>query len=531
MALVVGIAIMALLWYTASRSSEANRPQSGGIYVEGVAGAPSRINPIFSSFNAVDSDLTALIFSGLTRLGLDGEVLPDLAESWDISADRLTYTFHLRGGVSWHDGEPFTADDVIFTIEALQDADYRGEPSLADLFRSLSAVKVDDLTVEVTLAQPFAPFLAYASVGILPAHLLSGLSAGDLYNAPFNQRPVGTGPFRLTDLSSERAILESYSTYHLGEPYLRRLELRFYADESRLLRALREGELRGAFFRSPLNTADRLDLENEEQWQVLKPPSSAYTILYLNNDSPFFADKRVRQALAYATDRYDIITKLLEDQAVRADSPIPAGTWAYYPALDRYGFDPAQAARLLDEAGWLLNPTGVREKDGQEMRFTLVTNEEEERIAVAEEMARSWSQVGVQATVSTQRATNLLRDTLMPRKFEAALYGFDSGLDPDPYPTWHSTQIEGGKGNLAGFVNANADSVLEEARQESDSQRRTALYREFQEVFAQELPSLPLFHRTFTYVVDKRLQGVEVGVLFDSGSRFSLVRQWHLEGK
>jgi peptide/nickel transport system substrate-binding protein len=150
---------------------------------------------------------------------------------------------------------------------------------------------------------------------------------------------------------------------------------------------------------------------------------------------------------------------------------------------------------------------------------------------VAEEMARSWSQVGVQATVSTQRATNLLRDTLMPRQFEAALYGFDSGLDPDPYPTWHSTQIEGGKGNLAGFVNAHADSVLEEARQESDSQRRTALYREFQEVFAQELPSLPLFHRTFTYVVDKRLQGVEVGVLFDSGSRFSLVRQWHLEGK
>lgn len=531
MALVAGIAIMALLWYTASRSSETVHPQSGGAYVEGAAGAPSRINPIFSSFNAVDSDLTALIFSGLTRLGLDGEVLPDLAENWEVSADRLTYTFHLRSGVSWHDGEPFTADDVIFTIEALQDADYRGEPSLADLFRSLSAVKVDDLTVEVTLAQPFAPFLAYASVGILPAHLLSGLSAGDLYNAPFNQRPVGTGPFRLADLTPERALLESYSAYHLGEPYLRRLELRFYADESRLLRALREGELRGAFFRSPLNTADRLDLENEVQWQVLKPPSSAYTILYLNNDSSFFADKRVRQALAYATDRDEIIAKLLDDQAVRADSPIPAGTWAYFPALDRYGFDPAQAARLLDEAGWLLNPTGVREKDGQEMRFTLVTNEEGARIAVAEEMARSWSQVGVQATVHTQRATNLLRDTLMPRKFEAALYGFDSGLDPDPYPTWHSTQIGGERGNLAGFVNAHADSVLEEARQESDPQRRTALYREFQEVFAQELPSVPLFHRTFIYVVDKRLQGVEVGVLFDSGSRFSLVRRWHLEGK
>jgi peptide/nickel transport system substrate-binding protein len=531
LALVAGIAVMAVLWYTASRSSEATRPQSGGTYVEGVAGAPSRINPVFSSFNATDSDLTSLIFSGLTRLGLGGEVLPDLAESWEVSADGLTYTFHLRSGVSWHDGEPFTADDVIFTIETLQDPDYRGEPSLADLFRSLSAVKVDDLTVEVTLAQPFAPFLAYASIGVLPSHLLSGLSAGELYNDPFNQHPVGTGPFRLTDLNSERAVLESYSAYHLGEPYLRRLELRFYADESRLLLALRQGELQGAFFRSPLSTGDRLYVENEQQWQVLKPPSSAYSILYLNNDSPLFADKRVRQALAYATDRDDIIAVLLEDQAVRADSPIPAGTWAYYPALDRYRFDPAEAARLLDEAGWLLNPNGIREKDGQELRFDLVTNEESERIAVAEELVRSWSEVGVQASVHTQMATNLLRDTLMPRQFEAALYGFDSGLDPDPYPTWHSTQIGRGKGNLAGFVNAHADSVLEEARQESDPQRRAALYREFQEVFAQELPSLPLFQRTFTYVVDKRLQGVEVGVLFDSGSRFSLVRQWHLEGK
>jgi peptide/nickel transport system substrate-binding protein len=530
MALAGGVVVMALLWYGTSRSSEAVRPQSGGIYIEGVAGTPSRINPLFASFNAVDGDLATLIFSGLTRLGLDGEVLPDLAESWDVSEDGLTYTFRLRDGVSWHDGEPFNADDVIFTIEAIQDADFRGEPSLRDLFHSLSATKVNDLTVEITLVQPFAPFPAYASLGILPEHLLSGLSAGELYNDLFNLHPVGTGPFRLVDLTSERAVLESNPTYHLGGPYLHRLELRFYADDSRLLRALKEGDLRGAFFRSSVNISDRLYLESEERWQVLKLPASAYAILYLNDDSPLFADERVRQALAYATDRDQIIDSVMEGQAVRVDSPIPAGTWAYYPALDRYRFDPDQAAKLLDEAGWLLQPNGVRTKDGQEMRFNLVTNEEGTRIAIAEEMTRSWSTIGIEATVRTQRATNLLRDTLVPRTFEAALYGFDSGLDPDPYPTWHSSQIGAGGGNLAGFADARVDAMLEDARQASEIQRRTTLYREFQEVFAQDLPSLPLFQRTFVYVVDKRLKGVETGVLFDSGSRFSLVRQWHMEG-
>ncbi len=527
--LVAGIAILACLWYTASRSSQAGPPEPGGTYIEGVAGAPSRVNPLFASFNAVDKDLTALIFSGLTRLGPDGVVLPDLAESWDISKDGLTYTFHLRDGAFWHDGEPFDADDVLFTVAALQDADFRGEPSLADLFRSISATKVDALTVEVRLAQPFAPFPAYASVGILPEHLLRGLDAGQLYNGSFNQRPVGTGPFRLIELSNEGAVLESYPAYYLCEPYLRRLELRFYRDDPTLLRALREGEVQGAFFRSPLSIEDRLYVESEERWQTLKLPASAYAILYLNNDLPLFEDSRVRQALAYATDRDQIIASILNGQGVRVDSPIPAGTWAYYPALDRYGYDAAEAAGLLDDAGWLLNANGVREKDGQELRFSLVTNDEGLRVAVAEELAQSWSEIGIEVTVYTQRATNLLRDTLMPRMFEAALYGFDSGLDPDPYPAWHSTQAQEEGNNLAGFVDERADAVLEAARQTGDIGRRKAFYREFQEIFAREVPSLPLYHRTLTYVVDARLQDVEIGVLFDASSRFSLVCQWYLE--
>jgi len=529
--LTVGVLALGVVWYRASRLSQTHPPEPGGTYTEGIAGAPSRINPLFDSANDVDKDLSALIFSGLTRLGPDGEVLPDLAESWDIGDYGLSYTFHLRDGVLWHDGEPFTADDVVFTFKALQDDNYRGDPARAELFRSLTVSKIDDLTVKVDLAQPFAPVLAYLSIGILPQHLLGDLDAGQLYASPFNQQPIGTGPFRLFDLSSDRAVLASNPSYHLGEPYLSRLELRFFTDEPTLLKALKEGQVLGAFFRSPLSADDRLYVEGNDRWQVLQLPSTTYTILYFNNALLPLQDKRVRQALAYATDRDTITAAILEGQAVRADSPIPAGTWAYYSALGGYGYDPTRAAALLDEAGWVMQPGGVRAKDGQELRLNLVTNEEGSRLAVADAIAASWSALGIPTVVSPQQPTSLLRDMLMPHHFDVALYGFDGGLDPDPYPAWHSSQTAAGGNNLAGFVNPQSDLVLEKARQTSDIATRKTLYFQFQEIFALEMPSLPLYQRTLTYVVDRRLQGVAPLVLFDSSSRFSEISQWHLEAK
>jgi ABC-type transport system substrate-binding protein len=260
-AVASGILILAALWYTTSHSSEANPPALVVTYSEGVAGTVSRINPLYDSFNEVDADLTALVFSGLTRLGPDGNVLPDLAESWDISDDGLTYTFHLRSRVTWHDGEPFTADDVVFTYSAIQDPNFRGEPDLEELFRSLSVSKIDDSTVEIRVTQPFAPVLAHLTVGILPAHILKTLDAEALYSGPFSQRPVGTGPFRLTDVSSEHAVLDANPSYHFGEPNIRRFELRFYPDEPSLLKALKDGEVQGAFFRSSLNSDDPRLLE------------------------------------------------------------------------------------------------------------------------------------------------------------------------------------------------------------------------------------------------------------------------------
>ena len=310
--------------------------------------------------------------------------MPDLAESWDISSDGLTYTFHLRPQVTWHDGEPFGADDVVFTYDAMQDPNFHGEPALEELFRSVTVTKVDDVTVTLRLTQPFAPLLARLAVGILPAHLLGSLDADALYSGPFNQQPVGTGPFRLTDISAERAVLDANPAYYAGKPNLDRFELRFYPDEPSLLKALKDGAARQRLL--PFAPRQRPICST---WRAIppgrcctcprqRPPSSTSTTPRLP-----LQDKKVRQALAYATDRASIIAAVLGNQAVQADSAIPAGTWAYYAVLDRYPFDPVQAAKLLDEEGWLMGPNGMRARDGQELRLSIVTNEDAQRLAIA----------------------------------------------------------------------------------------------------------------------------------------------------
>ncbi|MGA2285796.1 MAG: peptide ABC transporter substrate-binding protein [Dehalococcoidia bacterium] len=525
-----GVVVLSVLWYQTSRSSHMAASLNVATHKEGVAGSVSRINPLYSSANEVDADLTALIFSGLTRLGPDGTVQPDLAESWDISGDGLTYTFHLRQGVTWHDGEPFTADDVIFTYDALRDPNFRGQPAQAELFHAVNFSKVDDATVEVRLSQPFAPLLSHLTVGILPSHLLEGQDADALYDSPFNQQPVGTGPFRLTDLSPQRAVLEANTNYYLGGPYLRRFEFHFYQDEPALMKGLKAGEVQSAFFRSPLNADDSQYLQSDPDLQVLHLPSTTSTVLYFNDEWPSLDDKNVRMALAYATNRPEIISSVLQGQAVEADSAIAAGTWSYYPVLDRYTYDTDQAAKLLDEAGWTLQPNGIRAKDGAELRFVIVTNDDALRTGAADDIARSWQALGIPTEVSVQGPTTLLRDMLLPHEFIVAIYGFDGGPDPDPYPAYHSSQATPGGQNLSGFSDPQVDSLLQDARQSSDVEARKTLYRQFQEVFASEVPNLPLYQRTFTYAVDKSLQGVTPGVLFDSSSRFSQVSEWRLEG-
>jgi peptide/nickel transport system substrate-binding protein len=243
---------------------------------------------------------------------------------------------------------------------------------------------------------------------------------------------------------------------------------------------------------------------------------------------PIFQDRRVRQALLYAIDRDAIVTGVFAGQALRADSPLNAGSWAYSDSLRRYGTDANIAASLLSEAGW--NPTdrGTRARGGVELAFKLAVNSDPVRVAVANDLAARWSALGVRVTVETLGTTSIVRDLLEPRSFESVLFAQVVNADPDPYPVWHSTQTGPKGANLSLLRDARIDRVLEEARLLATPQRRGELYAEFQELFAQEVPAIPLYVSTALYAQQGSLQGVRLTYFDNAGSRFWQVHEWYL---
>ena len=527
--LLAGIGGLIALTYLPSEPSGEARPATGGAYVEGVAGAPSAVNPLFASFNEVDRDLTALVFAGLVQLGPNGAVEPDLAGVPKVTPDGLTYIFELRRGLSWHDGEPLTAADVLFTVSTVQDPGFQGDPVLTELFRDVEATARDERTVIMTLPQPFAPFLARAAtVGILPEHLLRGVDADGLADARFNQQPVGSGPFELVELTPQAAVLAPFDGYHFGRPFLEEVELRFYRDDASLFNALRDGEVDGALFRPGLDREEIEFIDGDPQWVRRSLHGTTYTLVYLNQEVPAFQDPLVRQALQLGLDRNELIAEALGGQALPLDSPIVPDLWAYVGSPEAYAFNQAQANLLLEAAGAELDGD-VRSQNGLPFRFRLAASDDPLQARVAGEIARQWGELGLAVDVEVSGASRFVEDVLLPRDFHAALVVVDPGPDPDPYPLWHSTQTIGEGRNLAGFASSTADRLLENGRLTTSAAERAAEYRSFQEIFARELPAVLLYTPAYQYVVRAGVQGLSPGLLLTLSARFNDIQGWFME--
>jgi len=526
-ALLLGVITIAVLWFilaNALDSSDGNdRDQR---YVEAILGAPARVNPLFAPLNDTDRDLTALVFSGLTRLDAEGEVLPDLAEGLEISEDGLTYTFHLRRNVTWDDGAAFTAEDALFTFDLLADPDLPSDPTLGQLWRQVSCSAPDDFTLLCELPEPFAPFLAHTTIGLLPKHVLEGTTGATIADSPFNQAPVGTGPFRLAQLDQTKATLRANPAYYGEPPVVDEIEFRFYPDPSSAAAALNQGEVHSLLLGPGANQEDFELLTSTPGLRAYTANRTAYTVLFLNNTQPPFDDKALRQAVALSVNVDDIIGKLLGGRAVRADSPMVPGTWAYNPQLEPRTRDLKEAGSLLDDAGWKMTDSGIRQKKGKELRISLMTDQDPLRIALAQEIANQLAEAGIQVTVAPQNSGDLVQEFLIPHQYQAAIFGWDPGPDPDPYPAWHSSEVKPDGANLAGYQSEDADKVIAEARQTTDLDKRQALYYTFQQKFQEDVPSVLLYYPVFTYFVKKEIQNVELGTLFQPSSRFASVTQW-----
>lgn len=504
-------------------------PDVGGAYVEAVVGNPNCLNPILLQYNQVDRDISALLFSGLTRFDGSGLLVPDLAERWDIGDGGRSYLFHLRRDVRWHDRTPMTADDVLFTVKAMQAADFQGSPEVAELWMNVDVQQVDDYTVRFTLKEPFAPFLEYTTVGILPRHLYLESLGKEMLSSPYNLRPIGTGPFKLTRISMEGVVLEPNSDYYGPAPRLAQIRFRSYPDYSGALAALERGDVDGLPYLDPKHVAALTASEKLEVHSI--PDYLRYGVLFLNNSNPIFRERAVRQAVAYAIDGERLVAAALEGQGVPGKGPTSPGSWAFDPQVAVHRYDPARAESLLEEAGWLdSDGDGVREKSGAILSFVILTNDNPRRVRAGELVSEDLRKVGFKVEVQAAGWTDLLREFLAPRTFLGALAEqWLLTADPDVYSLWHSSQIGNGGFNFAGMDSDRADTLLEEARRTTDRSRRAELYSEFQREWAAESPSVILYYPMFNWAVNRNIKGVRLTTLVDGSSRFRHISEWYVK--
>jgi peptide/nickel transport system substrate-binding protein len=543
--LIAIVGIIAVIALLLSQSSDPGvvdpQPVEGGAYSEALIGQLQRLNPLLDAFNQADKDIDRLIFSGLVRFDARGNPHKELAESWSISADASLYTIVLREDAVWHDGEPVTADDIVYTFSKFQDEDYPGPIDLHEFWSDINIIRLDDRRVQFQLPEPYAPFLDYLTVGLLPDHLLRGVSASALIDHPFNLRPIGTGPYQfdtfiLEDQTITGVSLSAFEAYYRSRPFLDRVEFRIVPDSLTAYEAFQNEQVAGISHVDQTILNDVLE-DSELNLHTARLPRMG--MLFVNINHPvkeFLSEKTIRRALMLALNRDWIIQSALEGQAVKPIGPIMPGTWAFADGLQAHSFDPIEAARILEDQEWELTAGAVpgtdeyfRTKDDQPLSLELVHSDEVQAVEIATLVERYWENIGVQVTRVPIPTDEILSNYLEPREFEVVLAEINYGRypDPDPYPLWHDSQTETGQ-NYSGFNDRNSSIWLEQARTTPDPTRRADLYASFQYRFQDQLPSLPLYYPVYNFGLDTQIQGVTVGPLFDPSDRFGSILEWHL---
>ncbi|GAP20124.1 ABC transporter substrate-binding protein [Leptolinea tardivitalis] len=511
------------------------RPAQGGIYTEAVVGNLQRLNPLLDSKNQPDRDIDRLLFNGLVKFDSRGLPKADLAESWGISQDGTTYNFTLRKDLKWHDGQPVTADDVIFTVETMRQGTPTLSSDLQDFWKSVE-VKGSGLNLQFRLKEAFSPFLDYVTFGILPKHLLNGLSGDAFVNSPFNLQPVGTGPFQFERLIVDNGnitglVLRAYKDYHGQKPNLSQIVFLFYPDSIGALTAYKENRAQGISQLTPDVLPQALNYPNLALYSGRKPELTILLLNLKNTEVPFFQEKVVRKAIMQSLNRQWMIDNLLQGQAIIADGPIFPGTWAFYDGIKPVAFEPEIATRNLKEAGWVLagETDTVRSKKDVFLKFKLSVPDIDRYKNLAGAIQRDLAAVGIQVDLEVMPFESLMSDRLNTRSYQAALVdlSMSKSPDPDPYPFWDQSQSTGGQ-NYSQWDQRVASEMVEQARITTDIDERMRLYRNFQLIFEDEIPAIPMFYPVYTWGADNTIRGVRMGPLYDSSDRFNNVTDWYL---
>ena len=474
--------------------------------VSGSIAEPSTLVPILAADSA-SGGICNLVFNGLVKYDKDLTLVGSLAERWEILDEGLTIVFHLRQSVHWHDGQPFTAEDVQFTYVSLIDPNVR-TPYSEDFLRVQTFDVLDPHTIRITYKEPFAPALSSWGMSIMPKHLLGGQ---DLHTTPFRRHPIGTGPYIFKRwITADRVELTANPDYFEGAPPIKGWIERIIPDQATLFLEL---QTEGVDFTglTPLQFRRQTDSPFfQTRYRKYRHPSFGYTYLGYNLTLPMFADVRVRQALNLAIDKEELVRGVLMGLGKVATGPFLPDSWAYNPDVHPVRYDPAKAKALLAEAGWRdTNGDGWLDQDGRRFEFTILTNKNLNRELTAQIIQRRLKEIGIAVQVRVIEWSSFLANFIHPRQFEAVLLGWSLGQEPDLYDLWHSSKTRPGEFNFVGYSNPRVDELLIAGRRTFDQGQRAAIYHEVHRLLYEDQPYCFLYVPEALPIVHARIRGIE----------------------
>ena len=514
---------------------EAPEPTSGGLYTEGIVGSLTRLNPLLAVFNPPDQDPSRLLFNGLIQFDSIGLPQPDLSNSWGISRNGDVYNFSIRTDAFWHDGQPVTSADVIFTVNLLKDPDFPVPADLVNFWAKIEAEALDEQTIQFRLPEAFAPFLDYLDFGILPAHLLGNLSAQEIVDAPYNLQPVGTGPFQfdkliIDDNQITGVVLKKNREFYGEDAFLDQVAFLYYPDSQAVWEAYLAGEIQG-IGKIPEDLLEEALTDENLNLYTSRLTQMSLVLLNLDNpETPYFQDLEMRKALLHGINRQYLVDHLKQGQAIIADGPIFPKTWAYLENLPRYDFDPEKAIEIIRDLGFTFPGEGGlarTNEEGDRLSVELIYPETGLHSQIAQAIQENWTALGFDVILEPLPYEDLIAK-LDDRDYEVALVDLNltSMPDPDPYPFWHQTQATGGQ-NYSMWNDRRASEYLEQARIILDTSERARLYKNFQVRFHEQLPALPLYYPVYTYGVSDDVKGVRIGPIFEPSDRLETITDWY----
>lgn len=530
------VTILALALQVQSLSSYylANQPIAGGQFREGMVGSFTNANPLYAQ-TEVDRAVSRLIFSSLFSYDVKGDLVPDLAESYILDPTETIYTVKLKPGLSWHDGRPITAKDVVFTYTSIQNPLTRSY--LSSSWKGVEVSEVDERTVNFKLANALSAFPQSLTTGIVPAHILSEIEPSQLRSAPFNnQRPVGSGPFSFQALEIERidkgsmarVALRANTGFHGGVPQLDRFLVMSYPDEETLIEAFKDNEV------DSLVGLDEVPAGLDTQKIVAHNiPLTSEVMVFFKNSQELLKDPLVRKGLVLGVDKQELLN-VLGYPVLSVNEPLLRSQVGYNKAYAQVTGNKVEAAKVLDQAGWLANPnTKIREKAGQKLGFKLYSATSKDFKALSENLKQQWLDLGVEVEIVYQDEEEL-QSTVSGHSYDALLYGIAVGSDPDVYAYWHGSQGDvrsETRLNLSEYKSAVADKALEAGRTRSDKENRAIKYRPFLDAWRNDNPALALYQPRFLYITTAELNGFTFDITHSSADRYATVSDWTVRTK